>query len=157
MTSSEFQPEEMLDMALEALGEVSGTVEDNAVDTTTALVRLAKSWREEISEDDKSDLNAICKKIHISSKVRAFYKRGWRPDKQAEPLPPESWALLIADLLAYSIPQDSEEESKGFALKNLNAAFAALDLADKIKSVEHLQKLKAWAEHLLETSFQGEG
>ncbi|MFQ5916308.1 MAG: hypothetical protein ACE5I0_00680 [Candidatus Binatia bacterium] len=91
----------------------------------------------------------------MAKQVQQVYELGWRNISDAEPLQASFWSLLIAIFLAYSHHEDeADEDARGLALKSLNAAFSALDIAKSLEEVPHLPTLRSRAQHILESMLE---
>lgn len=122
----------------------------NKIDTCEFLVSLARLWPKPLNEKENAGLEALCRKIAVAGKVWSAYSASWKKIDSAEPLPAFCWSVLIAVLLAYCQPgNDTNENIRGMALKRLNAAFSAIDLAKNFGDVPHLTNLTSVAEDCL--------
>ncbi len=119
------------------------------IDTWSVLAELARAWPQPLDGESLGHWQALCRKVHVAGKVLATYRRGWRRPRAAEPLPPPAWPLLIAVLLAYAVPSGDGEAERGLALKSLNAALAARDLARQGGGESSPVDLGAWSERAL--------
>ncbi len=148
MRRTEPEVRSSLDKILESLPALAEP-EAGVIDTANVLVDLAHAWPERLSKDRHRSLEALCRKIHVARQVLAVYRPGWKRRKSAEPLLAAFWPLLTGVFLAYAIPAGGEDADRGQALKNLNAALAALDLAPASERVRGLGELRTWSERLL--------
>ena len=57
--------------------------------------------------------------------------------------------ILVAVLLAYGSLRGEEETARGLALKSLNAALSALDLAQEKGGLGFREELESWSDRLL--------
>jgi hypothetical protein len=133
-------------------------VDPNLVVTSKVLAGLARSWPEPLSDDQRRDLEALCRKVHVAKKLMSVYAPGWKRVSEPVPLSLPYWSLAVAVLLGYSHLEEAEnEEARGLGFKFLNAALMALDLARTRGIIPHLSELRTWAEEVLENlSFAGE-
>ncbi len=150
MSRAEPEVREYLDALLESLPELPEP-EVGVIHTPRVLAELARPWPEPLSDDRRRSLESLCRKVHVARQVRAAYRPGWKRRKSAEPLAAAFWPLLIAIFLASAVPAGGAEANRGMALKSLNAALAALDLAPD-GSAGELDELRAWSERLLAVS-----
>ncbi len=130
--------------------------EARGIQTPRVLVALASERQSPPTPEERQSLDALCRKIHVAGKVKASYGRSWRSRRGTPPLPRAFWPLLIAVLLAAGrLPEHAKAQVElGLALKCLNAALAALDLAAQIGEIPHLEELETEAARLL---LQSEG
>lgn len=120
---------------IEFLGRLSDSVSppDPAPDclsTVQVLKSVADALQHQPLDKFRTEIEAVCRKVHVARRVDAQYGKGWKKLKDREDLEASAWPLLIGVLLASS---DSEfwqnPEAKGLALKCLNSGLAALELA----------------------------
>lgn len=121
--------------------------EGDRIDTVGALLALARRAPGELDAGARADLHALARKIHVARRVASSYAPGWKRREGAEPLDAAGWPLLVAVLLASAEPAGPDELARGLALKCLNAALAALELAPP--TAPGLPELRARAEALL--------
>lgn len=146
--------EQVLGAILAELPEPHGPVVTDIRHRRTALVlgRLAKTPPESISENDRADLHALCRKIAVSKDVLDEYDEDWKATPGAAPLGDPLRALLIGVLLKHAGVCDSEDEpARGLRFKCLNAALSALDRysASAASSLVHLSVLRELAGEVL--------
>ena len=122
------------------------------VDTARFLVDLALDWPRTLQQADHAGLEALSRKLAVAKQVRAVYDDAWEKVIDREVLAGSYWALMIALLLATSLEgaQASDADGAGHALKRLNAALTALDIAASMSDVPHLDELKSVAEERVE-------
>ncbi len=143
--------QERLNTILESLPELP-EAEAGVIHTAAVLVELGCAWPERLSEQRRRSLESLCRKVHVAGRVLAVYRPGWKRKKAAGSLPAGFWPLLLAVLLAYALAGGESETDRGLALKSLNAALAALDLAREVGVSEGLADLGACCERLLATT-----
>lgn len=98
--------------------------------TGLALAELGRAWPGPLTATQGEALEALCRKIHVAKQVTARYGPGWKKDAAAPGLGTLEWRLLVVVLIAYAAAQKPDSEAgRGLALKLINAALAALDLA----------------------------
>ena len=123
---------------------------DGTLQTAAVLAALARSDPAALDTTARRDLEALCRKVHVARRVDTCYSAGWKKRKGEKPLELAWWPVLVAVLLAHSnAAVVADEEGRGYALKQLNAALAAIDLASARGDVPHLDALRAWADALL--------
>lgn len=126
----------------------------NLVNTSKTLVSLARTWPEPLSDQQRKDLEAMCRKVHIAKKVMAIYAPGWKKVPEPVPLSLPYWSALIAILLGHShLDNVNNKDARGLAFKFLNAALASLDLAESQGTIPYFSELQGWAEEVLENLF----
>jgi len=115
----------VLARARDAAGAPPPRPEPDGIVTRRLLHDLAARGLAAPTRDERTTLDALCHRLSVAGEIRESYLAGWRADRTAASLDPEANALLAAVLVAaaMSIPEP------GPALKALNAAFTALDLA----------------------------
>jgi hypothetical protein len=125
--------------------------EPNLVMTSRVLLDLARTWPGPPGDEQRRDLEALCRKLHVAKKLMAVYAPGWNKIPEAVPLPLPYWSLTIAVLLAYShLSREENRDARGLGFKFLNAAVAAVDLARSRGTIPHLPELQSWAEKISE-------
>jgi hypothetical protein len=125
--------------------------EPNLVMTSRVLLDLARAWPGPLGDEQRRDLEALCRKLHVAKKLMAVYAPGWNKVPEAVPLPLPYWSLTIVVLLAYShLTREENRDARGLGFKFLNAALAAVDLARSRGTIPHLSELQSWAEETLE-------
>lgn len=125
--------------------------EPNLVVTSRVLLDLARTWPEPLGDEQRRDLEALCRKLHVAKKLMAAYATGWNKIPEAVPLPLPYWSLTIAVLLAYShLSREENRDTRGLGFKFLNAGLAAVDLARSQRTIPHLPELQSWAEKISE-------
>ena len=126
----------------------------NLVNTSKILVSLAQTWPEPLSDQQRKDLEALCRKVHVAKKVMAIYAPGWKKVPEPVPLSLPHWPVLITVLLGYSHLDDvNNKDARGLAFKFLNAALTALELAKNQETISYFSELQTWAEEILENLF----
>jgi len=130
------------------------------IDTAGLLIRLADRWPSPPDERERSDLQMLCRQIAVPKRVLKSYSTDRRKPAREELLPSPFWALLIAVLLVHAERWPDEDTlSRGLALKCLNGALQALDIADGFADrvplvacppVPHLAALRSWAKRITE-------
>jgi hypothetical protein len=106
-----------------------GRGDASEVGTLDTLHGLSSRCSQPLTPDDRAVLEALCRKLGVAGRVWAAYDAEWRrPASRAQLTGPE-YALLGAVLLACASSQAPPSEESGVALKLLNAAFGALDVA----------------------------
>ena len=129
---------------------------EESIDTIAVLRDLARVAPGAPDAERRAWLDALMRKVHVAKRVDAHYDGRWRRRDGAAPLPAEAWPLLVAVLLAHATPaRPDAEDERGFALKCLNAACAALELAGE--GVGEREGLEARAEALLAALAAGPG
>jgi len=121
------------------------------IDTGAFLSELARSWPAPLDVDKKLGLVAICRILSVTKQLRPAYDTQWKRALNRETLEPPYWPILIAVLSVQF--QDSiqfNETDKGIALKQLNAAFAAMDIVADLPGIRHLPQLKSHLESQLD-------
>jgi len=132
--------------------------DDGHIDTRRVLLRLAGVRPDLPSGRDREDLEALCREIAVRRRVLQTYDPGWRKGDRQAPLPAEWWPLLIAVLLAFADREwPTEEDDSGMALKSLNAALAAIDIAETLDDVAIRPDMRCWTEEILGTVSGGSG
>lgn len=128
-----------------------GRLDPERIDTAGAIHRLAQTWPDPFDEQRLSDLEALCHEVAVRKGVLSVYGKGWNRGSETEPLSPKWWAVLIAVLLAYGVSDEGTYgASLGLALKSVNTALRALDIAERIDEFPHLPALRVWADDVLE-------
>jgi hypothetical protein len=123
---------------------------DSEINTGAFIVGLLQAWPGPVGEMGRRGLEELCRKLAVTNQVKTAYDATWRQATEREDLPPTYWPALIAVLLSsFADAEDHEEYSKGRALKRLNGAYQALDLAREISGVSHIEELSAWADQRL--------
>lgn len=123
----------------------------NGFNTGAFLTQLVRSWPRPLNQKDADGLEALCKKVAVAKKIWAVYDPGWKKSAAPEPLPTPLWSLLIATLLAYGRGGDNKNAmARGIALKRINTAFQALDLANTQEPCPCLPELKTLAQICLD-------
>lgn len=92
------------------------------------LVRLAQL--EPQGGEARAPLEALCRKVHVARRIDACYGLGWKKLDEPQPLDVSAYPLLVSVLLAHA--ERAAQGDRGLSLKLLNAAAAALDLADGV-------------------------
>lgn len=150
MPLSQSQAEHALAAVRADLPELSGT-DPRGKETASVLRRLAEGWPARPNQDDRKDLDVLCREIAVAGNVFKAHDRAWKKGTTGAALPRAYWPLLIAVLLAQAHWADSEdEEARGLALKSLNAGLGVLDIAERSGDVAQLPRLRAWADEILE-------
>jgi hypothetical protein len=121
-----------------------------AVVTARVLHGLAESWGSPLSASQRSDLEALARKVHVAKKMMASYGAGWKKTQDSEELATECWPLLIAVFLAHADPGSEVGDDRGLALKNLNAGLEAIDRAARLGVTD--AELEAWAQALVNSA-----
>jgi hypothetical protein len=108
----------------------SAPTADGPIDVVDVLLRLAAGWHGKRADPaQRTDLEALARKVHVARRVGATYKPGWKKDKEAPALGSEHGALLAGVFTAWSTPPaGATEEDLGLARKCLNVACAAAEL-----------------------------
>lgn len=121
--------------------------QSGVINTGDFITRLAQSWPRPLSVSDRDGMEALCRKLSVTKQVKAAYDATWRRAVTQEEITPAHWSALIALLLAqFQALGETEEYARGTALKRLNAAFAAIDIAGGLPNVPHLPELAWWVE-----------
>lgn len=111
---------------------------------------IARKWPAPLDQQDQKDLEILSRKADIARKVWTTYDVDWRKPIVHEPLAPLYMLLLIAVLLAYSLPvQNLLEDAKGNGLKKINTALNVLDLCENDGSTDYKKQLEACANFLI--------
>lgn len=92
--------------------------------------------RNPLDAGPRESLEWLCRKIQVGKRVAESYQAGWKKNPGAKDLAVDLWPSLIGLLLDYAEAgdmnnPDAPEEQRGLGLKFLNAAAAAIDLAEK--------------------------
>lgn len=125
MSSSEQGAPDYLTEALERAPLPDGVPADRLV-VVAELVGLA--GLEGAPEEGRENLDALCRKVHVARRVDASYGPGWKKLADRQPLDVAAHPLLVAVLLANG--ERVAQRDRGYSLKLLNAAVAALELAE---------------------------
>lgn len=127
--------------------------------TPRVMVKLAAAVSGPLDATARGDLEAICRKVHVGRDVLDQYDLDWRRRPDATALAAPFWSLMIWVLLAFAEHHAEAEESagdtRGLGLKCVNAALAALDLAEARGDGEHLPRLRGWASALVDRACCG--
>ena len=123
-------------------GEVSGKIVTGAF-----LATLARSWPHPLNDTGRRGLDALCRKLAVTKQMKRSYDPSWKRALSQEQLEAPYWAALMAVLLAPFQPgSEKPEQHLGDGLKRINAAFEAIDIAQALPGVLHLDQLASWAE-----------
>ena len=129
---------------------VTDQPDESEINTGEFIVSLLRTWPGSIGETGRSGLEELCRKLAVTNQVKTTYDATWRRATDRENLALPYWPALIAALLCTFVEsEESEEYTKGRALKRLNGAYQALGIAGQISGVAHLQELSAWADRRL--------
>ena len=129
------------------------------IDVRELLKMLASEETSSLDAKHWQAIHMLCRKIGVVGKVHSAYSSNWKKCKASEPLASEYWRLLIAVLLLHSqaalnLTNDQflgDYSNRGTALKMLNAALKAIDLAaEQYGSSRELDGLKKIACELLD-------
>lgn len=139
-----------------ARGKQSGPVESGAasreIDVVSLLAHLAGSGTKHLDDPGREVLDMLCRKISVAKQVCRSYRDDWKKAPEPEPLGARGWSLLIAVLLERAETAVADESELAFAVKYLNAALEALDLADTFEEeVLDRARLRVRAEAILES------
>ncbi len=101
------------------------------IDTSRVIAELkgAAGAHSLPSEEQRRELEWLCRKIQVARRVDARYRSGWKKEAGAPTLDKGAWVDLVGVLVDWSRMPAESEDHRGLALKLLNAAFAAVDLA----------------------------
>lgn len=98
--------------------------------TYQTLTRLVEALSAEEGMENRSDIEALCRKIQVAKRVDSAYGKGWKKLEHRVDIDPCAWPVIIWTLIGFSEPRMwVGPEAEGLALKCMNAAFVALDLA----------------------------
>ena len=115
-------------------------------DTVSFLIGIAAAWPGPITSDQRSGLEAMCRKLAVTRKVLQSYDAEWKRATDNRPLTAQQWGIVIAVLLAeYKDEEAAAEYALGMELKRLNAAYIAIDIAGSLKDVPYLMEVESWA------------
>jgi len=125
---------------------------DHSPDEQTAqvLIRLAEAWPGPLEGRDLCDFDALCRELAVTGSLPQRWISGRGKGAASARLPSEYWRLLITVLLAWADRPGASGEEFGLAMKSLNAALCAIDVAEGWADVEGLPELRAWSEGILE-------
>ena len=119
-------------------------------DTISFLVRLTAASPGTITSEQRSGLDALCRKLAITQKVLQSYDATWTRATDPRLLASQHWTVLIAALLTeYEDEERPGEYTLGMELKRLNAAYIAIAIAGTLEDVPYLYELESWAEERL--------
>ena len=124
----------------------SGT---GGVHTLDALRRLSARASQPPEPDDRKALTALCRKLGVAGRVWEAYDPAWKRPASRTPLTSEGYALLAGVLVAHADSAGRGDDGPGWALKLLNAAFSAIDLARAGGDTDFLRELDAVADRTL--------
>lgn len=120
------------------------------IDTVEFLLSLAGAWPAAPDPRSVGGLDALARKLSVAREILAAYGPGWSRPASPEPLAPPAWALLVAVLVAYARDDRPDDpDTRGVALKRLNAAFTALDLGAARGQIPRRLALAAWTQERL--------
>ena len=149
--TADSQARHMLEAVLRDLPELGEPAADG-IETAGLLIRLGRRWPNAPDERECRDLQMLCRQIAVPKKVLRDSPVDDRRVPQGETLPVEYWPLLIAVLLMQAERwPDDDPPGRGLALKCLNGALQALDIAERFGNVPHITALRSWAERMTES------
>jgi hypothetical protein len=119
------------------------------VDTLGALADLAAAWPGPLRQQQRANLDALIRKVHLARRVLTEYELGWKPPATPEALGAAAWRLLVGVLVAFASSVSSRDAlERSVAAKCLNAALVALDRSES--QVVAGGELREWSDELLE-------
>lgn len=151
VTAASSELERLLAGLLEAAPASAGD-DPGRVCTLEVLRRLATRWPDPPAPGDRNALEILCRKIGVAGRVWEAYDRDWKRRASSSPLTGPGYSLLAGVLLGYAsaLGQLEDTEGPGPALKCLNAAFGALDLAGGCGDAVALAELEEAADRVVE-------
>ena len=140
-----FVMEELSEVVVNSLASMKSTSEN---DVTVFLSRIILNKCYPSDSDKSKFLDIICRKLSVHGIVRTSYDIQWQFAINRTPLAVEWWPAMLFLLIGKHIGEDTY----GMTLKQINAAFVGIDVAQELGVAQSkLQELKKLAEqHLLE-------
>ena len=142
-----FVTEELNPTIVNSLATIKSTSE-NDVTVFLSGTMLDKSYPSNSSVH--KFLDVICRKLSVHRMVRTSYDIQWQRAINETPLAVEWWPLMLFLLLGKHVSGSPNEDAYGITLKQINAAFVGIDVAQELKVARSkLLKLKNLAERQL--------
>ncbi len=120
---------------------------DEGISVPAFLSAAIRSWPGPMNAGGEAGLEALCRKLAVAKRVKIAYDSSWKRALSQEDLPIPYWPALIALLLAeFQSNAATLDQVRGVALKRLNAAYSAMEIATALIDVPHLSELARWAD-----------